>query len=194
MSDLPIRVVVGANGAYWRDFGDLYSMCPVSEDNEPVVIAAIYVRDYLDPILDAGPLAAIGEPAEARYPMTEDLDKFTDEQFEAYTEAIGFGGRIRASLAELKAARGEPSEAVTGLDPAWTAVEAMLPEGSLTISPRRAFRDGSYSPVRVETRTRRPTAGRRGPQYVHWYGEGPDLATALQALAARLRETPRTEP
>ena len=44
MSELPERVVVGANGAYWRDFGTHYSMCPVSEDNDPVEVVATYVR------------------------------------------------------------------------------------------------------------------------------------------------------
>ena len=38
----PDRVVVGANGAYWRDYGDFYSMCPVSDDNDPVVPVAVY--------------------------------------------------------------------------------------------------------------------------------------------------------
>lgn len=46
--NLPSRVVVGANGAYWRDYTDSdhpgYSMCPVSEDNEPVEAVAVYVR------------------------------------------------------------------------------------------------------------------------------------------------------
>ena len=46
--NLPSRVVVGANGAYWRDYTDSdhpgYSMCPVSEDNEPVEVVAVYVR------------------------------------------------------------------------------------------------------------------------------------------------------
>jgi hypothetical protein len=50
---LPERVVVGANGAYWRDFWTHYSMCPVSEDNEPVEPMAIYVRvDDLRPAID----------------------------------------------------------------------------------------------------------------------------------------------
>lgn len=40
---LPQRVVVGKNGAYWRDYGDGYSMCPVSEDNDPVEVVAAYV-------------------------------------------------------------------------------------------------------------------------------------------------------
>lgn len=42
--ELPPRIVVGANGAYWRDFGDFYSMCPVSEDNDSVTVVAAYVR------------------------------------------------------------------------------------------------------------------------------------------------------
>lgn len=41
---LPARVVVGANGAYWRDYGQHYSMCPVSDDNDPVEVRAVYVR------------------------------------------------------------------------------------------------------------------------------------------------------
>ncbi len=44
MPDLPARVVVGANGAYWRDFGEYFSMCPVSEDNDPIVQIASYER------------------------------------------------------------------------------------------------------------------------------------------------------
>ena len=46
MSDFPNRVIVGANGAYWRDYGDHLSMCPVSTDNDPVVAAAVYVLAY----------------------------------------------------------------------------------------------------------------------------------------------------
>jgi len=42
-NDFPNRIVVGANGAYWRDYGDGYSMCPVSTDNDPVQIVAVYV-------------------------------------------------------------------------------------------------------------------------------------------------------
>lgn len=41
---LPDRVVVGRNGAYWRDYGDWYSMCPVSTDNDPVDVMAVYER------------------------------------------------------------------------------------------------------------------------------------------------------
>jgi hypothetical protein len=41
---LPDRIVIGANGAYWRDYGTYYSMCPVSTDNDPVEIVAAYER------------------------------------------------------------------------------------------------------------------------------------------------------
>lgn len=41
---LPPRVVVGRNGAFWRDYGDHYSMCPVSTDNDPVEPVATYLR------------------------------------------------------------------------------------------------------------------------------------------------------
>jgi len=44
LAALPERVVVGANGAYWRDYGTHYSICPVSEDNDPVEVVAVYVR------------------------------------------------------------------------------------------------------------------------------------------------------
>lgn len=39
---LPGRVVVGATGAYWRDYGTHFSMCPTSDDNDPVNTTAIY--------------------------------------------------------------------------------------------------------------------------------------------------------
>ncbi len=50
--DLPDSVVVGKNGAYWRHFvdrgpesnGSWYSMCPVSEDNDPVEPVATFVN------------------------------------------------------------------------------------------------------------------------------------------------------
>jgi len=48
MPDLPLRVVVGKNGAYWRDYGDGYSMAVVSEDNDPVEPIAIYIPAPLD--------------------------------------------------------------------------------------------------------------------------------------------------
>lgn len=43
---LPERVVVDANGAYWRSFDSegFYSMCPVSSDNDPVEEIAVYER------------------------------------------------------------------------------------------------------------------------------------------------------
>jgi len=64
--NLPSRVVVGANGAYWRDYTDSdhpgYSMCPVSEDNEPVEVVAVYVRATPTPdTLDAAWAAAEAE-------------------------------------------------------------------------------------------------------------------------------------
>ena len=46
--DLPDRIVVGENGAYWRDYGDHYSMAVVSEDNDPVVPVAVYNRQEAD--------------------------------------------------------------------------------------------------------------------------------------------------
>lgn len=50
MDELPARVVVGKNGAYWRVFEPdgvgvlepMYSMCPVSADNESVEVIAVY--------------------------------------------------------------------------------------------------------------------------------------------------------
>jgi hypothetical protein len=44
MSDLPATIVVDENGNYWRAFDGFYSMCPVSTDNDPVKVAAIYTR------------------------------------------------------------------------------------------------------------------------------------------------------
>lgn len=58
--DLPERVVVGANGAYWRDYGDHYSMVPVSEDNDPVEVVAVYKRfDASDTSWDRGFAAGV---------------------------------------------------------------------------------------------------------------------------------------
>lgn len=48
--DLPRRVVVGKNGAYWRSYENVdgtvghYSMPPVSTDNDPVEPIAVYER------------------------------------------------------------------------------------------------------------------------------------------------------
>lgn len=66
MTDLPIRVVVGANGAYWRDYGDYYSMCPVSEDNDPIEVVAVYERrqptaDIRNPLVTVLARAILGE-------------------------------------------------------------------------------------------------------------------------------------
>lgn len=55
---LPARVVVGANGAYWRDFGDFYSMCPVSTDNHPVEIVAVYALSRSVPPKDHGEIVS----------------------------------------------------------------------------------------------------------------------------------------
>lgn len=41
-TDLPQRIVVGANGAYWLDFGSHYSMPRVSDDNDRVEVQAVY--------------------------------------------------------------------------------------------------------------------------------------------------------
>lgn len=72
-ASLPDLVVVGRDGAYWRDFGDFYSMCPVSTDNDPVVPIAFYVRvgqvdvHVLIALIDGyrARLAADPEPTEA---------------------------------------------------------------------------------------------------------------------------------
>ncbi len=42
--DLPPRVVVGNDGAYWRAYDEGYSMPPVNPDNSPVIPVAIYER------------------------------------------------------------------------------------------------------------------------------------------------------
>lgn len=52
MTDLPERVVVGANGAYWRDYGDHYSMAVVSEDNDPVNPVTVYVPETRRTFID----------------------------------------------------------------------------------------------------------------------------------------------
>ena len=80
MTDLPDRIVVGANGAYWRDYGDSYSMCPVSEDNDPVEVVATYVR------------------AE---PRAEGLDVERDLQTLAKLIATDWNGRLDEALAIL---------------------------------------------------------------------------------------------
>jgi hypothetical protein len=45
--------------------------------------------------------------ARDRSPSPEDFDKFTDEQFYAYVDGIGFADRIRAALAEATAERSQ---------------------------------------------------------------------------------------
>jgi hypothetical protein len=76
MSDLPERVVVDQHGHYWRDYVTHLSMPPVSEENNETVIAATYVRDYLDPVLDDGPLTASQPPSDDRF--REAIDRLTD--------------------------------------------------------------------------------------------------------------------
>ena len=43
-SDLPARVVVDQHGHYWRDYGEHWSMCPVSEENISTEPVAVYER------------------------------------------------------------------------------------------------------------------------------------------------------
>jgi len=59
--DLPPRIIVGANGAYWRDYDAHRSMCPVSTDNDPIEVVAVYV-----PEAEAARLAERLEAAESR--------------------------------------------------------------------------------------------------------------------------------
>ena len=44
LEQLPSRIVVDQHGHYWRDFGDYWSMCPVSTENVATEAVAIYVR------------------------------------------------------------------------------------------------------------------------------------------------------
>jgi hypothetical protein len=64
--DLPSRVIVGANGAYWRDFGDYLSMPPVSEDNDAIEPIAVYVREAAEPRDSSPPPDALREFVEHR--------------------------------------------------------------------------------------------------------------------------------
>lgn len=85
--DLPSRVLVGKNGAYWRDYGTHYSMCPVSDDNEPVEPKAIYVRakwsefsrQYHDNFIEYSDNPDVkptqNEPPNCVYPRWEATDK-----------------------------------------------------------------------------------------------------------------------
>ena len=59
MSDLPDRVIVDQHGHYWRDYGDSYSMCPVSDENNETQVAAVFVR------VDDPPSATDDEPRTA---------------------------------------------------------------------------------------------------------------------------------
>jgi hypothetical protein len=71
---LPERVVVGANGAYWRDYGQHYSMCPVSDDNDPVEVRAVYVRAVTDPA-EPDPIETFSHPYRA--PVVIDGHQYT---------------------------------------------------------------------------------------------------------------------
>lgn len=53
-SDLPERVIVDQHGHYWRDYGDHYSMCPVSDENVATEVAAVYLPR--EPRVTKGPL------------------------------------------------------------------------------------------------------------------------------------------
>jgi len=105
--DLPDRIVVGANGAYWRDYGAHYSMCPVSDDNDPVEPVAVYER------------AARAEPGlrEALAAFFEDIDAdWTNDNIRPGT----FAFRFRAAADRLRAAleaHGEPLEHALHFDP-----------------------------------------------------------------------------
>ena len=66
---LPLRVVVGKNGAYWRDFGDYYSMAVTSEDNDPVVPIGIY-----ELVLSVEEVAAIQRKKAEAYVASLDID------------------------------------------------------------------------------------------------------------------------
>ncbi len=65
--DLPPRIIVGANGAYWRDYDAHRSMCPVSTDNDPIEVAAVYV-----PETEAARLAEQLENADSRLAEREE--------------------------------------------------------------------------------------------------------------------------
>jgi len=64
-NSLPVRVVVDQNGNYWRDYGSHYSMCPVSEDNEPVTVTMAYIPDT----------ALLAEQAQAALAAVPTLDR-----------------------------------------------------------------------------------------------------------------------
>lgn len=86
---LPFRVVIGANGAYWRDFGAYFSMCPVSSDNDPVEEIASYV------------------PAQEVKRLEEQL-KAAQDRIEVLQERADSRGRQLARLEEqLEALRAE---------------------------------------------------------------------------------------
>jgi hypothetical protein len=89
-TDLPVTIVVDENGNYWRAFDGFYSMCPVSTDNDPVKVAAIYTRLAATPApldvrvqeaYDAGYLAgAAFDPVIAATPAPLSADEIADNQ------------------------------------------------------------------------------------------------------------------
>jgi hypothetical protein len=88
---IPDRVVLGANGAYWRDFSDgFYSMCPNSTDNDPVEPVAVYV------------LAARLEAAERDREALRDLDAFASNKAGYWQHPLT--EKARRVLAEVTAA------------------------------------------------------------------------------------------
>jgi hypothetical protein len=49
LANYPIRVVVDQHGHYWRDYGDHWSMCPVSDENRATTPAyEFYPLDHID--------------------------------------------------------------------------------------------------------------------------------------------------
>jgi hypothetical protein len=97
--NLPERVVVGANGAYWRAYEDHYSMCPVSDDNDPIEPVATYTR-LVPPPAAPGLREALDLAIDAFDPMAPDWPDFGKSI--AGLEALK---SVRAALAETP---GEP--------------------------------------------------------------------------------------
>ncbi len=95
---LPERVVVGANGAYWRVYSDQYSMCPVSTDNDPIDVIATYER-VVNPVPDTEPLVP------AALELLADYGK----------SGVTQDGTIRTRLLEVQAQAAERAAA------GWTA-------------------------------------------------------------------------
>ena len=55
LANYPIRVVVDQHGHYWRDYGDHWSMCPVSDENVAT-----------DPVYEFYPLATLDAAREGQ--------------------------------------------------------------------------------------------------------------------------------